>query len=168
MNSRAAALLAFASLGLLFAWSDTSTAQMACPQGVTPGSSQCLPSGGGATVPAPQPRWRAAWGAMVEDRKTGYVGTSSGQSSRAAAIREAKRKCIAMGGLSCRPVFEYKNNCAVMAETNADNQGHTTAYYQDGRDVEEASQFAQAACSRAAGEPCKVVYSGCSYPVLVN
>lgn len=168
MSSRAAAFRALLSIGLMSAWSIPAVAQMACPQGVTPGSSQCLPSGGTSEAPTPRPRWRTAWGAMVEDRSTGYVGTSSGHFSRAAAIREAKRKCVAMGGGNCKPVFDYKNNCAVMAETEPDSQGRTTAYYQDGRDVDEASKLAQAACMRAGGEPCKVVYSGCSYPVLVN
>ena len=168
MSSRAAAFRALLSLGLMSAWSIPAVAQMACPQGVTPGSSQCLPSGGTSEAPTPRPRWRTAWGAMVEDRSTGYVGTSSGYFSRAAAIREAKRKCVAMGGGNCKPVFDYKNNCAVMAETEPDSRGRTTAYYQDGRDVDEASKLAQAACMRAGGEPCKVVYSGCSYPVLVN
>ncbi|MGR4875253.1 DUF4189 domain-containing protein [Pseudoxanthomonas sp. LARHCG66] len=153
-------------LAPLFAVS--ANAQMACPQGVTPGSSQCLPSGGGGAAPPPAPRWRLTWGAMAEDVATGYVGTSTGQFSRRAARREAMRKCEGMGGVNCKPIFDYKNNCAVVVEPVKFIQGSSTAVYRDGSSVEDASSVALAYCKQQNGRECKVNYSNCTSPVLVN
>lgn len=142
-------------------------AQMACPQGVTPGSAQCLPSGGAATQAAPAPRWQTTWGAMVEDLENGYVGTSAGQFTKTGARREAMRKCVEMGGANCRLAYEYKNSCAVVAEP-LDSAGKSIAFYQNGRDVDEASSLALTKCAEVNGRPCRVNYSNCSNPVLVN
>lgn len=143
-------------------------AQMACPQGVTPGSAQCLPSGGGGSAPPPAPRWRLTWGAMAEDVTTGYVGTSTGQFSRRVARQEAMSKCKGMGGLNCKPIFDYKNNCAVVVEPVTFVQGSSTAVYRDGSSVEDASGVALAFCKQQNGRECKVNYSDCTRPVLVN
>jgi len=143
-------------------------AQMACPQGVTPGSSQCLPSGGGGAAPPPAPRWRLTWGAMVEDTVTGYVGTSTGQFSRRAARQVAMRKCVGMGGMNCKPIFDYKNNCAVVVEPVEFIHGSSIAVYRDGSSVEDASGVALAYCKQQNGRECKVNYANCTSPVLVN
>lgn len=144
-------------------------AQMACPQGVTPGSAQCLPSsGGGAPAPQAPPRWRLTWGAMAEDVVTGNVGTSTGHFSRHAARQEATRKCKGMGGVNCRPIFDYKNNCAVVVEPVEFVQGRSIAVYRDGSSVEDASGVALAHCGKENGRACKVNYSNCTRPVLVN
>lgn len=142
-------------------------AQTACPQSVTPGSSQCLPTGVSGGQAAPPPRWRTTWGAMAEDDEKGYVGTSVGELTKAAARREAKRKCVAMGGINCKPAYEYKNSCAVVAEP-IDAASKSIAYYQNGKDVEEASNLAISRCSAVNGRACKVNYSNCSHPVLVK
>ena len=155
------------SLGFLVCASSAS-AQMACPQGVTPGSSRCLPSGVSAgQAPPPPPRWRTTWGAMVEDEENGYVGTSVGQFTKAAARSEAKRKCVAMGGINCKLAYEYKNSCAVVAEP-IDAAGRSIAYYQNGENVEEATSLAIPKCAALNGRPCKVNYSNCSRPVLIE
>ena len=143
-------------------------AQMACPQGVTPGSSQCLPSGGVASAPQTPPRWRLTWGAMAEDATTGNVGTSTGQFSRRAARQEAMRKCKGMGGVNCKPIFDYKNNCAVVVEPVEFVQGSSIAVYRDGSSVEDASGVALAHCKQENGRECKVNYSNCTSPVLAN
>ena len=143
-------------------------AQMACPQGVTPGSTQCLPSGPSAQPAPPAARWRFTWGAMAEDEETGNVGTSTGKFSRSAAHREAMRKCKAMGGRSCRPIFDYKNNCAVVVEPIQFIDGSSIAIYRDGSSTEDASGVALATCEQRNGRECKVNYSNCTRPVLVN
>ena len=155
-----------ASLGFL-ACAASASAQMACPQGVTPGSSQCLPSGVSVEQASPPPRWRTTWGAMVEDEENGYVGTSVGQFTKAAARREAKRKCVAMGGINCKLAYEYKNSCAVVAEP-IDAAGKSIAYYQNGKDVEEASSLAIPRCAAVNGRRCRVNFSSCSGPVLIE
>ncbi|MBD9468905.1 DUF4189 domain-containing protein [Pseudoxanthomonas sp. PXM01] len=104
---------------------------------------------------------------MAEDEEKGYVGTSVGQLTKAAARREAKRKCVAMGGINCKPAYDYKNSCAVVAEP-IDAAGSSIAYYQNGKDIEEASSLALPRCGALNGRPCKVNYSNCSLPVLVN
>lgn len=143
-------------------------AQMACPQGVTPGSAQCLPSGPGAQTAPPAPRWRLTWGAMAEDEETGNVGTSTGKFSRGAARREAMRKCKAMGGRNCRPIFDYQNNCAVVVEPIQFIDGSSIAIYRDGSSIADASGVALATCAQRNGRECKVNYSNCTHPVLVD
>lgn len=146
----------------------TTRAQMACPQGVTPGSAQCLPSGSGAQNAPSAARWRLTWGAMAEDEETGNVGTSTGKVSRGAARREAMRKCKAMGGRNCRPIFDYQNNCAVVVEPIQFIDGSSIAIYRDGSSIADASGVALATCAQRNGRECKVNYSNCTHPVLVN
>lgn len=154
-------------LSLCGSLSAMASAQTACPQGVKPGSSQCLPTGVSGEQAAPPLHWRNTWGPMAEDEENGYVGTSAGQLTKAAARREAKRKCVAMGGINFKPAYEYKNSCAVVAEP-IDAVGKSIAYHQNGRDVEEASSLALPKRVALNARVCKVNYSNCSHPVLVN
>ena len=90
---------------LAFATSNTpASAQMACPQGVTPGSSQCLPTGGAqqSQPPVPKPRWRLTWGAIAMSSRTGEVGTSVGRFSKREATREAMEKCSILAGKNAK------------------------------------------------------------------
>ena len=128
------ALVAFLALA-----SGVAFGQTACPHGVTPGSSQCLPSGAGAAnvPPPPRARWIQTWGAMAEGARSSKVGTASGETSRRAAERAAVKKCESMGGIGCRPVFAYRNTCAVIAEP-VDLLQMMVGYYQHAPTVEEA------------------------------
>lgn len=72
-----------------------------------------------------------------------------------------------MGGVDCKPAYDYKNSCAVVAEP-VDAAGKSVAFYQNGKDVEEASGLAIPKCASLNGRPCKVNYSNCSHPVLIN
>ena len=151
--------------GLLVS-SGHASAQMACPQGVTPGSSQCLPTGGAVAPPARAPRWVLTWGAMAEDQKSSIVGTSSGELSRGAAQRAAVRKCEAMGGAGCKAVYSYKNTCAVVAEPIALLE-FMHGYYQNGPTVEEATRLVIPQCRDGnGGHDCRVIYSNCTAPIL--
>lgn len=142
-------------------------AQTACPQGVTPGSSQCLPTGTGTVAPpARQPRWMLTWGAMAEDVLSSKVGTSTGESSRRAAQKAAVMKCESMGGKGCKAVFSYENTCAVIAEP-VELQGKMVGFYQDAPTVEEASQLVLPICRNGnSGRECRVIYSNCTAPIL--
>jgi hypothetical protein len=151
-----------------------SYAQTACPQGVAPGDPRCGPGGGGGggwDLPAGKvyTRWKSTWGAMVEDTATGNVGTSTGQSSRRKAVREALAKCKAMGaGLECKYIYTYTNSCAVVAEPIEVLRNSVSAY-QNGETVEAASKLAIAGCSvRNGGRACQVYYSNCTAPILIR
>ena len=64
--------------------SPVAKAHTACPQGVTLGSSQCLPTGPGATQ-ALSPSlhgWKTTWDDLASDAEVTVMGTSSDQSSR--------------------------------------------------------------------------------------
>lgn len=143
-------------------------AQMACPQGVTPGSSQCLPTGTGATSrpPPPRARWIQTWGAMAEDGLSSKVGTSTGESSRRAAQKAAVRKCESMGGRGCKAVFSYRNTCAVIAEPNELLQ-MMVGHYQDAQTIEEATRLVLPRCREGnGGHECRIIYSNCAEPIL--
>lgn len=157
------ALVAFLALA-----SGVAFGQTACPHGVTPGSSQCLPSGAGAASvpPPPRARWIQTWGAMAEDARSSKVGTASGEMSRRAAERAAVKKCESMGGTGCRPVFAYRNTCAVIAEP-VDLLQMMVGYYQHAPTVEEATRLVLPRCRIGNdGHECRVVYSNCTSPIL--
>ncbi len=157
----------------LLIFSMESYAQTACPQGVAPGDPRCGSSGGGGggwDLPAGKiyTRWKSTWGAMVGDDATGNVGTSTGQSSRRKAEREARAKCKASGGLECKFVYTYMNSCAVVAEPIEVLKDSVSAY-QNGETVEAASKLAIAGCSvRNGGRACQVYYSNCTAPILIR
>lgn len=167
-NSSAIAILVFA--GVLP--STDLCAQTACPQGVSPGSSQCLPSGGAQqTQPsAPKPRWKLTWGAIAMSSETGEVGTSVGRFSKREARREAMDKCKHLGGKECQLAIAYENQCAVVAwASEAGRPTGGAAFVQGAATVAEATRLAIPACSKSrGGGECSIVYSGCSEPVLVQ
>ena len=145
-------------------------AQTACPQGVTPGSSLCLPTGAAATQsPAlPAPRWRSTWGAFANDSQAAVTGSSSGQLTRWGANRAAKAKCKSIGGQECKIILEFKNQCAVVAEPVEDLPLYRLVH-RPGLTVEEASRAALSECANLnQGHACKVIFSICSNPILVN
>ena len=145
-------------------------AQTACPQGVTPGSSQCLPSpqGGNQVVQEATPRWKLTWGAISLDDKTVSIGTATGQASRRAAVKEATRKCESIGGKECRIILYYENQCAAIAEPVA-AIGTMIASYKVGLSSQEAVDMAVQECERRnnAGR-CKPIYSNCTTPIRIR
>lgn len=145
-------------------------AQTACPHGVTPGSSQCLPSsqGGDQAVQEVAPRWKLTWGAIALDDKTVSIGTATGQSSRRAALKEATRKCESIGGRECRVILYYENQCAAIAEPVAEIRP-MIASYKVGLSSQEAVDMAVQECERknnAGG--CKPIYSNCTSPIRIR
>lgn len=147
-------------------------AQTACPQGVTPGSQQCLPTVQG-TAPAPsparQPRWKLTWGAFASDDAVAVIGTSSGEHSSRSARSAAMRKCSKMGGKNCEVTLVYQNQCAVIADPiDRDTQPRFGSDV-SGPTIEEATKLALDNCyQRNGGRRCEIIYSNCTRPVLVN
>lgn len=151
-------------------WSATARAQTACPQGVTPGSSQCLPTpqGGNQGAQEATPRWKLTWGAIALDDNTVSIGTATGQASRRAALREAIRKCESIGGMECRIVLYYENQCAAIAEPVADVTP-MIASYKVGLSLQEAIDKAVQECEEKNGAgKCDSIYSNCTSPVRLR
>lgn len=165
MKLTAIALFAFLNIVVVTAY-----AQTACPQGVTPGSSQCLPTGSAATqAPSPPPpKWRTTWGAFASDAEVAVTGTSSDQPSRRAASNAAMAKCESMGGKQCRITLAYENQCAVIAEPVKD-LASLRPMHSRGPTIVAASNSALRECALVnQGNACKIIYSNCTRPVLVN
>lgn len=150
----------------------TLKSQTACPQGVTPGSQQCLPTNQGSTstpIPARQPRWKLTWGALASDDAVAVVGTSSGEYSSRAARNAAMRKCAGMGGRNCEVTLVYQNQCAVIADPIDRDIQPRFGSDVSGRTIEEASKLALDRCyEKNGGRRCEVIYSNCTRPVLVD
>lgn len=146
--------------------------QTACPQGVTPGSQQCLPTNQGApSAPAParQPRWKLTWGAFASDNAAAVVGTSSGEYSSRSARSAAMRKCSGMGGKNCAVTLVYQNQCAVIADPIDRDIQPRFGSDVSGPTIEEASKLALDSCyKKNGGRRCEVIYSNCTRPVLVD
>lgn len=147
-------------------------AQMACPQGVTPGSQQCLPSntGGANAAPAPrQPRWKLTWGAFASDNAASVIGTSTGQPNKRSANRAALDKCSSMGGRNCVVTLSYENQCAVIADPVDGSKQPRFGSHVGGPTIEDASRTALNSCYEKNGRSeCEIIYSNCTRPVLVN
>lgn len=147
-------------------------AQTACPQGVTPGSSQCLPTGGGAAQASSplHPRWKTTWGAIAMSSETGEVGTSVDRLSKREALREAMDKCKRLGGTQCQLAIAYENQCAVVAwASEAGTPTGGAALVQGAATIAEATRLAIPACSKSrGGGECSIIYSACSEPVVVK
>lgn len=138
-------------LSLCGSLSATALAQTACPQGVTPGSSQCLPTVLGAAQASspPHPRWKTTWGAIAMSSETGEVGTSVGRFSKREARREAMDKCERLGGTQCQLAIAYENQCAVVAwASEAGTPTGGAALVQGAATIAEATKLAIPACSK--------------------
>lgn len=150
----------------------TALAQMACPQGVTPGSQQCLPSKSGAVNVAPAPRqlrWKLTWGAFALDNEAAVIGTSTGEFSKRSAVRTAMDKCAASGGRECIITLTYKNQCAVIADHIDRDKQPRFGSHAGGPTIEDASRTALDSCYEKNGRSrCEIIYSNCTRPVLVN
>ena len=147
-------------------------AQTACPQGVTPGSQQCLPTSQGTapgSIPARQPRWKLTWGALASDDAVAVVGTSSGEYSSRSARSAEMRKCSKMGGKNCVVTLVYQNQCAVIADPVDRDLQPRFGSDVSAPTIEEASKLALDRCyKRNGGRSCEIIYSNCTRPVLVN
>jgi uncharacterized protein DUF4189 len=143
--------------------------QTACPGGVSLGDPRCgpSPSGHGSSSPTlPRgPQWQLTWGAIAMDLTTGDVGAGVGFLSRGKAKGEAMTRCSANGAKKCQIQLAFKNQCAVVAWPSRTGIG---VIAQSGSSIEEASQVALSRCASHSGSECKIVYSDCTVPVLMN
>lgn len=105
-----------------------------------------------ATLPAA--RWADRWGAVAID-PSGRAGVITGLPSKAAAEREALRKCQANQGTACAIAVSYYNQCAAIAQKPSGGVMGTST----GPTVDVAKSTALEQCGDSS---CHVVYSACS------
>lgn len=112
----------------------------------------------------PQPRWHERWGAVAIDAVASKMGTATDRKSSRDAERAALKDCKNRGGTEqqCKKtLLVYGNGCGAVA------LGSDFVVARGGGSIEEASERAQKDCS-ANSVNCEVLYTRCSYPVLVN
>ncbi|WP_082575581.1 DUF4189 domain-containing protein [Lysobacter sp. Root667] len=153
-------------------------AEQGCPAGLAPiGQAPgpiCVPQPGygiGGPSPvqqqgpsAPQPRWLDRWGAVAIDAVASKMGTATDRKSSRDAERTALKDCKNRGGTEqqCKKtLLVYGNGCGAVAV------GSDFIVARGGGSIEEASARAQKECGMNSTE-CEVLYTRCSYPVLVN
>jgi hypothetical protein len=161
--------------GLFVVFANPALAQ--CPAGTpSAGNPQCIPpSAWPQNAPAQQavpagPSWRLTWGAIAVALSTGDIGTSVGKPNKRKAEREALDRCAENGASDCKKLlFSYENQCAVIAWPTVLGQG-ANVITQGGPTVEVATDLALRSCEGGSGNRmgCKIVYSECTKPVLVQ
>lgn len=146
-----------------------------CPAGIpSAGNPACIPpdrenspyyhDSSGTAATTPQARWKLTWGAIAIDSFSGDVGTAVGKFSKGDAKHDAMDRCSAQGARKCESVLSYQNQCAVIAWPQVIGYG---VIVQGGPSVAVASKIALSTC-KANGVACKIVYSDCTKPVLVQ
>lgn len=171
-----------ASCGLLLlgmAASGWAQAEQGCPAGFAPLGQPpapiCQPmpgysgsNNGGYSTPSqprmPQPRWQERWGAIAIDVNAAKMGTAVNRKSSRDAERTALKECKSKGGTEkdCRrTLLVYGNGCGAVA------MGKEGVVARGGSSIEDASARALKQCGIDTTD-CEVLYTKCSYPVLVS
>jgi hypothetical protein len=152
-----------------------------CPAGIpSAGNPACIPpdrenspyyqSGYGSAQPSiPQSHWQLTWGAIAAD-ETGSIGVAVGKFSKREAGLEAMTRCAEGGAKNCKLALAYHHQCAVIAKPIENGQLIAgTVILRGGPTIEDATQGALASCvSARGGGQCKIIYSACTKPVLVQ
>lgn len=145
-----------------------------CPAGYYPiggqGAVGCAPipnyqgNGGQESSTIPQARWAKTWGAIAIDEtvSTGGIGVVTGLPDKQTADAAALSRCLSSGGSSgCRLHLSYENQCAVIVSGISYLSTHRA------ETIERASTLAIEKCNQQTTS-CKIYYSACSAPVLVQ
>jgi hypothetical protein len=110
----------------------------------------------------PPVAWADQWGAIAMDASSGKAGTVSGSSNKAKAESEAMERCGENGGLKCKLLITYHNQC--VAATQNINGGVIFAV--SAPETSKAENTALSDCGGA--DACRVIYSRCSYPKRIQ
>ncbi|WP_160309489.1 DUF4189 domain-containing protein [Lysobacter capsici] len=140
-----------------------------CPAGIpSAGNPGCIPPDQ-SNSPYYQPgsnspttssvRWADRWGAIALDDRDNGIGL--GVAQMAGSERKAKRTalddCRAKGGLSCKVILAYYNQCGVVVAGDSGLNSTSAA------SVDEAAKRGFEKCERDGFKGCKVYYSNCSF-----
>lgn len=138
-----------------------------CPQGLA-GMPNCLPPdhpshpnawANSPRQPAAHFEGRAA--AVAMGKAASGFSSSGPMATRRIAERAALRQCRERGGVDCKLILSYQNQCAALV---------WGLHYRAGASaptVDEAVAMADKECARQT-EDCRVFFSGCSYPERVR
>jgi hypothetical protein len=139
--------------------------------GGTPGQNQCVPipgqnrgsanGNGGAEV-----RWARRWGAFAADSAASKVGLSTGMASKSKAEKAAQEHCRSKGGVQCKTLLAYYDQCGAVAWGPMQN-GRGDLVAANAPRKKEAEQLALQDCSRTS-DTCEIFFSECSYPERMN
>lgn len=152
-------------------------AEGACPPGQYPiggqGVQGCAPIPGGGAVPSsPRPtgEWQTRWGAIAEDSSAnqrgvaGATGVSASMKSKRDAQAAAIQQCGQLGGLKCKVVLTYNNQCVAIADpkprSQGGNGGRSVVYRAQTMDLAQREAMRQ--CSDDGVGECSIFYSACS------
>lgn len=150
-------------------------AEQGCPDGMMPnpvgagGQPQCIQgqsqtdwggSRGSGT------RWARRWGAFAADSAASKVGLSTGMASKSKAEKAAQAHCRSKGGVQCRTLLAYYDQCGAVAWGPMQN-GRGDLVAANAPRKKEAEQLALQDCSRTS-DTCEIFFSECSYPERMN
>ena len=122
----------------------------------------CIPSGQQAPAAGPPAVWEDRWGAIAQDEKTGMTGLAKEQKSESQATKAAISDCIQGGGLNCKIIFTYGNECVAIAA------GAPGSGFARNSSLNDAKNQSINSCNKHSSTPCKVVYTDCSLPIRIQ
>ncbi|RRT96211.1 DUF4189 domain-containing protein [Stenotrophomonas sp. 278] len=162
---------------LMIALSFGAYAEGRCPPGQYPVGDQnaggCAPIpgyGGGSGSQGASGEWLTRWGAIAEDFSAHErgVATATGVAESRRSKREAGKvavdQCQKAGGLKCKVVASYYNQCIAIADPKPKSQGGPGGKSNIFSAVSEdrARSEALRICGEGSGSQCTVAYSACS------
>lgn len=171
-NYRSIEILPLFALALFFA----SAAANACPQGmiINPigagGQSECIPGSnyqnwGGGGSGGSSPTVYDGYGAFALDEQSLKLGISDPEDlfrNERQAKRSALKSCKENGGVDCKVVLTFVNECAVTMFGATDSSGSKLAIYTGkGVDTEHAGNEAMAKCKATGSPMCEPGQSDC-------
>ena len=164
---------ALGGLALLLCFSGMSYAQN-CANGIPQGGNpSCIPpdvpgspyyrgDDDSPSEPAPVGRWISTWGAIASDVERARVGATIGKFSERQAKAFAKQYCENQGGVNCRILMSFENQCGALVWPMQGGRVATSG----GASADAASQAAMDVCQEVGGKGCEVFYSECSRPIF--
>jgi len=106
--------------------------------------------------------WESRWGSIALDLEKGKAGTISNSNDERDAVNTALSRCSENGGVHCRTVLTYHDQCASLVEDKAGGPLATsTASTQ-----ETATARSLEKCGNK--RSCEVIYEKCSLPQRVR
>jgi hypothetical protein len=168
-------ILSFLFASLILSGTGVGTA-FACPAGTIPnpigagGQPECIPGENhqnwGGNGGSSEPSYARRWGAFASDPVNSKVGLSTGLSSKRKAEKEAMAHCRSKGGVDCKVLISYYNQCAAVA-WGPDSNGKGDLVSAHAPQKGQAEELAIGECSKTSSS-CKVFFAECSYAERTN